>query len=59
MNEFICGNCLFTEEIGSSDLILCTALGKLRKINEPGCAKFRGGKHVNENMSHVQRDRED
>ena len=45
MIEFTCGKCLFAEEIGSSDLVLCTVEGKLKKINEPACGKFPEGSY--------------
>lgn len=39
MSHFTCGNCLFAEEVNSSDMIYCPIKETHLKVNEPGCSR--------------------
>ena len=41
MNYYTCGNCLFADEIESSDMIYCPYKKTHLKVNDPGCGKHK------------------
>jgi len=51
MSAYICGNCLFAEESGSSDLVYCFIRDELRKVNDYPCAKWKSRKGLEEEVS--------
>ncbi len=41
MNYYTCGNCLFADEIESSDMIYCPHKKTHLKVNDPGCSRHK------------------
>jgi len=50
MNEFVCSNCIYAEDKGSSDMLWCSKLKYWQKIMMFGCGFFR---HKKEEIGNV------